>query len=531
MSAIKGRPSSKRLESPTNDLRETDNFVTVLPIGSNRHALDVLPMGVYELLNSVAVEAGSTDEIINYTAHGAKRGDLVRFETTANNIEEFEVAIKEVINPNSFRLAAILSASLTTGDVITVLRPIAQKLSADGTTLASIGSSPVEFILDGVSTPVEKDTAVPSNTIGLPVQIVSATGSEVNITAGDINIQTSHLGASFDSMRIGDGTNLMAVNASNEAATNDADANAALLLIASDMNTLASAVDTAGTTHSAEGIMVLGSDGTNSVRIKTDAAGELQVDVLSSALPTGASTLAEQQAQTVLLTDIETNTTGLATQATVAAIAAQLPSTLGEKAEAASLSVTLSTENDALLASIDTSLNNLEAAVSGTEFQVDIVSAGPIATEATLAALAAEDFATETTLVAASAKLPASLGSKASANSFSVVLSTDHPELPAMAVPVAKTLKQAAVAFGTTAVRLTHDGSAPDADRRSLKFIIEPPAGDVNYYAGSSSVASSGANRGIRLYPGTLYDWSNDPNDWYIIADVVTQTVFITEAE
>jgi hypothetical protein len=531
MTAITGRPSSKRLQSSTNDLREPDNFVTVLPIGSNRNALDVLPMGVYELLNSVAVESGSTNEIVKYTAHGAKKGDLVRIESSANSIEEFEVSIKEVIDANNFRLAAILSASLTAGDTISVLRPIAQKLSADGTTLASIGSSPVEFILDGVSTPVEKDTTTPSNTVGLPVQIVSGSGTDINITAGDINIQTSHVGASFDSMRIGDGTDLLSINGSGEASVNDADANAALLLIASDMDTVASAVDVVGGAHSAEGIMVLGSDGSLSKRLRLDTDGRAEVIVNSAALPTGAATLAEQQAQTTLLTDIETNTTGLATQATLAAVAAQLPANLGIKSEAASFAVTLSTENKATLASIDTSLNNLEAAVSGSELQVDIVSAGPIATEATLAALAAEDFATEATLAAASAKLPASLGSKASANSFSVVLSTDHPELPAMAVPAAQTLKQAAVAFGTTAVRLTHDGNAPDADRRSLKFIIEPPAGDVNYYAGSSSVTSSGANRGIRLYPGTLYDWPNDPNDWYIISDTVTQTVFVTEAE
>lgn len=39
---------------------------------------------------------------------------------------------------------------------------------------------------------------------------------------------------------------------------------------------------------------VAGSDGTNLRPLKTDAGGELQVDVLSSSLPTGAATAAKQ---------------------------------------------------------------------------------------------------------------------------------------------------------------------------------------------------------------------------------------------
>lgn len=51
---------------------------------------------------------------------------------------------------------------------------------------------------------------------------------------------------------------------------------------------------------------VAGTDGTNARALKTDASGELQIDVLSSALPSGASTLAEQQTQTTALSAIQT---------------------------------------------------------------------------------------------------------------------------------------------------------------------------------------------------------------------------------
>lgn len=56
-----------------------------------------------------------------------------------------------------------------------------------------------------------------------------------------------------------------------------------------------------------------GTDGTNLQALKTDASGELQVDVLSSALPTGAATLAEQQTQTTALQLIDDSVATLGT--------------------------------------------------------------------------------------------------------------------------------------------------------------------------------------------------------------------------
>jgi len=80
---------------------------------------------------------------------------------------------------------------------------------------------------DGADVPVNKDTVTASNTIGIPVEIVGADGAVITITAGDINVQTSHTGANFDSLRVGDGTNIMAVNADLEATVHDAKLNTA----------------------------------------------------------------------------------------------------------------------------------------------------------------------------------------------------------------------------------------------------------------------------------------------------------------
>lgn len=127
------------------------------------------------------------------------------------------------------------------------------------------------------------------------------------------------------------------------------------------------------------------------------------------------------------------------------------------------------------------------------------------------------------------ALFPTSIGQQNAAGSLSVVPASDYTP-PAQSVPAAVTVKQAALTVGATAVRLTHDGSAPSATRRKLQFLIEPGGAD-NFFMGSSSVTSSGSTRGVRLYPGTLYTFDNDANDYYIISDTAAQTVFVVEAE
>ena len=105
---------------------------------------------------------------------------------------------------------------------------------------------------DGVLYPVTKDTATPANTVSIPVEIVGTAGTEINITAGDINVQLTHLGANFDSTRVGDGTNLMGVNADNEALVHDAEVhtkldtgNASLASIDTKMDAQATAANQA----------------------------------------------------------------------------------------------------------------------------------------------------------------------------------------------------------------------------------------------------------------------------------------------
>lgn len=62
------------------------------------------------------------------------------------------------------------------------------------------------------------------------------------------------------------------------------------LLNKTALQLLDDAVSTTGSAVPAKGYQVTGTDGTNARALKTDSSGELQIDVLSSALPSGAAT-------------------------------------------------------------------------------------------------------------------------------------------------------------------------------------------------------------------------------------------------
>ena len=114
-------------------------------------------------------------------------------------------------------------------------------------------------------------------------------------------------------------------------------------------------VATDGSATPTKGILIAGQDGTNAQTIKTDTSGELQIDVLSSALPSGASTSAKQDTVIGHLDGVET-----------------------------------------LLGTIDADTGTIAGAVSGTEMQVDIVSA-PTLTVNSHAVTNAGTFAVQST--------------------------------------------------------------------------------------------------------------------------------------
>lgn len=89
-------------------------------------------------------------------------------------------------------------------------------VNADGSVnVNSTPVGPIQFRKDGSVVEVVEDTGTPANNQPLPVKLVSTSG-DINITAGDLNVQLDHTGASFDSVRIGNGTTLAGVSANTD---------------------------------------------------------------------------------------------------------------------------------------------------------------------------------------------------------------------------------------------------------------------------------------------------------------------------
>lgn len=279
------------------------------------------------------------------------------------------------------------------------------------------------FLKDGVYLPVAKDTGTPSNTNPVPVELVGAAGP-INITAGDLNVQLTDLGANFDRTRIGNGTYQWEMNATGEGLVKDTDlfnklqtfssenmtnlltANAHLSEIEGAVETLETIVVADGTAQPANGLIVGGHNGSGVFRhIRVSNAGVVHVEQTAQPLPTGAAT--------------ETTLNNLLTafNAEDFATASKQDAQTAHLANIASEDFATSAKQDAMITS--------------------------------LSSIAAEDFATETTLAAMSAKLPASLGQKTMANSMAVVLPSDQT-VPTQNIAKVASYVQSLTIDGTT---------------------------------------------------------------------------------
>ena len=407
MTSIKGFPIEGRREDlQSQDIDLKPLHTTVTPAGQNRRALDVNNVGFFEVTNGAIVEAGSTDSLIVITGHTAVKGDLIRITSSANGISELEMFVNEIVDANSFKLAGVVSADFAAGDTIDIYRAISPKFEPDGSMSATLTPSPIRINVDTgggpTSTEVLDDQATPANTVPIPVRLYG-TSSNINITADELNVQLSHTGGTPDSIQVGNGTNLMAVNASLEAQVRDDDANTTLTSIDgkdfATETTLASidgkdfATETTLAAHTAK-FGTLGQKtmaGSAPVVIASDQSA-LDVNDISGtvSLPTGASTSALQTTGNTSLASIDSKQTD-----------------------------------------IRNSLDTLDNTVNGSnQVEVRLADLNGAATEATLSSIDGKDFSTETTLSAMSAKLPAALGPQADAGSLSVTYSNDGSGIP-----------------------------------------------------------------------------------------------------
>lgn len=175
-------------------------------------------------------------------------------------------------------------------------------------------------------------------------------------------------------------------------------------------------------------VPVSGTVSTGLTQPLTDAqirASALPISAATLPLPSGAATGAKQDTGNTSLSTIAGK--DFATQTTLAAIAADLPSSLGAKTGANSFSVVPNSDTPFPVSDNSGSLT-VDAPVATPVFVRLSDGASAISTLPVSAASLPlpSGAATETTLSAANTKLPASVGEKAAASSFPVTLSTDN---------------------------------------------------------------------------------------------------------
>lgn len=253
MSTPKGFPSQ------TKEDRVLAQHSTVEPIGQSQYGMSVLAHSFHYVVGTDAAEAGSTVYRVVATSHAVLKGDAIRF--TSGSSSGREIRVHAVVDANSFDLVESLASAPGVGDAFQILRNKAPVINADGTLFTS-SAGDLTYRRDAVSTFVSEDTVTPANSRPLPVKLVGVTG-DLTITASQLNVELSH---SSDSVRIGDGTDIMAVNADGSINVNLS-------------GEAATAAD--GGALPAVQKVIAGYDGAAVQVIKTDASGELQVDVLS----------------------------------------------------------------------------------------------------------------------------------------------------------------------------------------------------------------------------------------------------------
>lgn len=202
-SQFKGYPSKHQLMMTD----PADIHVTAEPIRESQVGITTLAHMFVTLINADAVEALSTTKKIVATAHNAKVGDIVSFSSGIHNGREVKVVD---VDANNIFIGEDLGTAPTAADTFDILRHLYPRLTQGGN--IQVTTSTFGFNKDGVNVEVNEDTVVPANNIPLPVKLTGLTG-DLTVNAGELNIHQSHVGVNYDSIRLGDGTDLLAINA------------------------------------------------------------------------------------------------------------------------------------------------------------------------------------------------------------------------------------------------------------------------------------------------------------------------------
>ena len=458
-------------------------FKTIHALGSDSYGPKVAQACLYEKKAASAIvsvdtiySASGTPEFyeIEITAHGASVGDVMRM--TSGNADAFNFEIQKIISANKFYILPLATPAVA--DTAEILGWTITKTTKDGTTIVTVSAAPVQFVKNGVDTEVEEDTVDQTNSEALPTALIdNVSGQKMQILDNPNTVRQE--------LQVHDEEQLQFLGTIDSSLS-------AMAQIVKDVNTVAP------TFAALMGMQ----EGLNMVAVK--AGQRASANSLATVLST------EQE---LILSNIKTNLDTILTRN---------PAALGQLLMAASLSVTIASDQTAIPVSgpltdaqlrasaVPVSLAALPLPTGGaTEAKQDTGNTSLSSIDGKFTTLNAKDFATETTLSAMSAKLPATLGQKASASSLSAVLSTEQEALindiksntakkaldsmSQSATTTSATLTAPANTKGFTiqnstratgALRFTKTGGGASA---SVGFLLEPGQ-STSYQEGASSL-------------------------------------------
>lgn len=462
MSTPKGYPTQEK------DDRLKAQFVTIEPIREKQFGMSVAGHLYVYAVGVDAVEAGSTEYIINLTAHSVLVGDVIRF--TSGALIGQEVKVATIPDANSIELAETLSVAPSAADSIQVLRHKYPVVDSDGLLQVTTSQGPVQFRRDGVPQEVIEDTGTPANNRPLPVKLTDFSGDMVlNATNLNLEVQLDHNSATPDSIQIGDGTEIMAINASNEAQVRDDDANTTLTSI--DGKILTYDLDTGGGTENVPGVNLRFSANGGSVEAGTVAdpiridpvgttsqpvVGNVADNAADSGNPVKAGAIYEAALPTYDDGDrstLHTNVSGelltrnSTAEASLSSIDAGIPAALGQAAMAASMPVVVASDQSSLPTTPDGSAA-ANAADSGNPIKVGAVYNAALPTyddgdrtnlqSDVNGKLLTSDTVAQASLAAIDAGIPSALGQAAMAASMPVVIASDQSSVPVSVVALSQ---------------------------------------------------------------------------------------------
>lgn len=408
-------------------------FETINNIGSGAYGKSVSSKALYQIslvsesIVSVSDVFGSDGQVqfwnIQITAHGASVGNV--FRINAGSLINSEYEIIQVINANNFYILPITDikpAALNTG---IIMGWVTSKVTSDGSPAISIAPSSIAFFKDAILTDVSKDTAVPANSVLLPTEnliaqasLSSIDGKFTTLNAKDFatsakqdtgNTSLSSIDGKFTTLNAKDfatsakqdtgNSSLSSIdgkfttlNAKDFATSAKQDTgNTSLSGINTNTINIPNVITTEGGAQPTHGVVVMGHTGAGVARhLLVDGTGRLNTTVTVAALPTGASTLAEQQTQTTAIGSLTetapaTDTASSGLNGRLQRIAQRLtslialfPTSLGTKTAANSLAVTLSSDQAAIPNEIIAgTITNAQVTVGLTAVRATVAGSAP----------------------------------------------------------------------------------------------------------------------------------------------------------